>query len=158
MAHSDTVRVVVYVPEADADLVRTGNLASIRVQALDNRSFEGPVTRTASLLDESTRTLRTEIELKNPSGELHPGMYCYVSIMVKMRPDVLVIPLSAVVYDQAQPLCAAIVDGRIVRKPLTLGLRAGNEVEVVSGLNGDDQIVPRTADSYREGQAVQVIK
>jgi HlyD family secretion protein len=156
--HSDTVRVVVSVPESDAGFTNQGDPATIRVQALDNKVLEAPVTRTAQTLDSATRTLRTEIELNNASGELQPGMYCAVSILVEKRANVLVIPLAAVLLDQGKPLCAAIVDGRIVRKPLVLGLRAGNEVEVLSGLTEDDSIVPRNPGNFKEGQRVEIAK
>lgn len=156
--HSETVRVVVNVPEIDAGYTNKDDLASIRVQALDNKIFTAPVTRTAKALDEKTRTLRTEIELDNSSGQLQPGMYCYASILVEKRPDVLAIPVAAVMYDQGKPMCAAIVDGRIVRKPLVLGLRAGDEVEVTSGLTADDTIVPKNPTGFKDEQRVEIAK
>ena len=63
--HSDIVRVVVYVPEADAGFTKLGEPATIRVQSLDNKHFTGAVKRVACALDEKTRTLRAEIDLEN---------------------------------------------------------------------------------------------
>src|SRR4029077_11593280 len=73
--HSDTVRVVVNIPETDASLTKQGQPATVRIQALDNKVFNGTVTRVASAMDTATRTLRAEVELPNSSGELVPGMY-----------------------------------------------------------------------------------
>ncbi len=156
MAHSETVRVVVYVHETDAGFTGKGDPAVVRVPALDNRQYKTVITRTASSLDPETRTLRAEIELENSTGELQQGMYCNVSIVVEKRPDVLVIPTSAVFDVQGQPTCAAIVDGRIRRLPLALGLRADKEVEVTTGLRGGELIVPRNPANYPDGQPVEV--
>jgi HlyD family secretion protein len=158
VAHTETVRAVVNVPEADAGFTNEGDPAKVRVQALDNKTFEAPVRRTAKSLDEATRTLRTEIELENRDGQLQPGMYCYVSIAVERRPDVLVIPQAAVMNDQGKAFAAAVVGGHIIRKPLVLGLRAGDEVEVVSGLAAEDVIAGRAPENYKEGQAVEIAK
>ncbi len=156
VSHSEVVRIVVYVPETDAGFTTQGDPATILVQSLDNKRFTGAVKRIASAMDEKTRTLRAEIELPNSSGELVPGMYCYVSILVEKRPDVLVIPTTAVFVDQGNSCCYGVVNGQIVRLPLDLGLRAGGEVEVLSGLTGNELIVPKNPASLHAGQPVEV--
>src|SRR5262249_10071566 len=127
--HSDVVRVVVYVSESDAGYTKPGAPATIRVESLD-KPLAGTVKRVASALDTATPLLRAEIELDNSSGQLSPGMYCYVSIVVADRKEVLVIPLAAVLTDQGKSYCLTIADGRIVRAPIEVGLRAGGDVEV----------------------------
>ena len=116
------------------------------------------VKRVASALDNTTRTERAEIELENSQGELLPGMYCYVSIVVGHRPDALVIPTTALLADQGKQFCLAVVDGRIAKLPLELGLRTGSEVEVLSGLSGDEAIIPKNPASLHEGQPAEIIK
>jgi HlyD family secretion protein len=155
--HNEVARIVVHVPESEAGFVNKGDPAIVRVPALDSRQFHAAVTRSAALLDPETRTLRTEIEIENSAGDLQPGMYCQVSILVEKRPDALVIPLAAVLDVEGQPMCAAVVDGRIQRVPILLGLRAGKEVEVVSGLRGDEELVARNPGSFRDRQHVEIL-
>jgi RND family efflux transporter MFP subunit len=155
--HSDMVRVVVNVPEGDAGFTKIGEPATIRVQSLENKQFSGSVKRVASALDTTTRTLRAEIELENSSGELVPGMYCYVSIQVGKRPDALVIPTTAVLVDQGKSFCLVVANGRIVRTPIEIGLRTGSEVEVVTGLNRTEAVIPKNPASLKEGQRVDII-
>src|SRR5262249_52822 len=122
--HSDVVRVVVYVPESDAGYTKPGAPATIRVQSLD-KPLTATLKRVASALDTATRTLRTEIELDNSAGQLAPGMYSYVSLLVAERKDALVIPLAAVLSEQGKSYCLTVADGRIARTPIEVGLRAG---------------------------------
>lgn len=155
--HSDVVRVVVYVPESDAGHTKPGAPATIRVQSLD-KPLTGMVKRVASALDTATRTLRAEIELDNSAGQLSPGMYCYVSIVVAERKDALVLPIAAVLAEQGKSYCLAVADGRIVRTPVEVGLRAGGDVEVTSGLTGEEEIVPKNQSGLHEGQPAEIAK
>jgi RND family efflux transporter MFP subunit len=150
---SDPVRIFVDVPEKDATSVNPGGRALIRVQALGGTEFEGTVTRSAWALDETSRTLRTEIDVPNPDGKLRPGMYAYAGIVVA---DVLCLPTSAVVKQGDKMICCCVENGKIVRKPITVGLSDGTSVEVVSGLDGSEEVVKANAGSLTDGQSVQV--
>jgi RND family efflux transporter MFP subunit len=157
VSHSEVVRVIVQVPEADAGFTKPGESAAIRIQALDNKQFNGVVKRVASALDEKTRTLRAEVDLDNASGELLPGMYCYVSILLGKRTDALVIPATAMMVDQGKTSCFAVINGRVVRVLVEMGIRTRSEVEVTSGLTGEESIVPKNPASLHEGQRAEII-
>lgn len=157
VSHSEVVRVVVFVPESEAGFTKLGDPTTIRVQSLDNKQFAGNIKRIASALDEKTRTLRAEVDLENPSGELVPGMYCYVSILLGKRPEALVIPATAMMVNQDKASCFIVANGQIVRQPIELGLRTSSEVEIVSGLTGNEAIIPKNPTSLHEGQRAEII-
>ena len=157
VSHSEVVRVIVYVPETDAGFVKLGAPATIRVQSLDNKPFTGAVKRVASALDEKTRTLRAEIDLENRAGELLPGTYCYVSIVLGKRADALVIPSTAVMFDGDKASCFVVAGGQIARVPIEIGLRTRADVEVLSGLYGEEAVVPKNPTTLHEGQRAEAI-
>ncbi len=152
----DPVRVFVDLPEMDAPLAEVGDQATIRVQALAGRDFPGKVTRTAWALDSMTRTLHTEVDVPNADRVLRPGMYAQVSIELANSADALVVPASAVVTQGGQSWCFAIDNGKAIRKVVTLGIKSGGEVEIISGLNGDELLAKDRAASLSDGQAVEV--
>jgi RND family efflux transporter MFP subunit len=155
ISRTDIVRVSVGVPEVDAPLVGVGDPARIRLQALEGRTFEGEVSRTSWALDQSTRTLRAEIDLENLEGVLQPGLYVYVTIIAEERPDVLSLPESAILRDPAgNASCMVAEDGKARRKPIELGLSDGDRVEVVSGLSGSEAVITSDPASLEEGQPV----
>lgn len=78
----DTVRVFCDVPELTAAGVKVGDKAEVKIYGLNNRTVTGAVTRLASALDPQTRTMRVEIDLKNPDESLRPGMYAQVTLSV----------------------------------------------------------------------------
>jgi RND family efflux transporter MFP subunit len=130
----------------------------VRVQALANRNFNGKVTRTAAALDEATRTLRTEIDLPNDKGELKPGMYALVTLTIAEREDVLVVPMATVFQEEGKSLCAVIEGGKVVRKPVELGLQATGEVEVTKGLAAGEQVIAKNPAGFPAGQRVEVLE
>ena len=155
VARADMVRIFVDVPEMDSPRVEAGRAGYVNVQAIPGRTIEGKVARTSWVLG-ANRTLRTEVDLPNPAGLLRPGMYATAHIVLQERPDVFVLPLSAVAGAGKQTFCWTVQDGRATRSAIGLGLQVGSEVEVISGLSGSELVVQAPAASLQEGQAVEV--
>jgi HlyD family secretion protein len=155
VAQTDTVRVFVDIPEMEAALVDEGDAATVQIQSLRDREVPGKVTRTSWTLDPANRSLRAEIDLVNEDQSLRPGMYATVRILLEERPDALVLPAAAIVHSANETFCNGVKDGKIVRKPVALGLRSGDEVEIRSGLDGDETVVVVQSESLTPGQAVE---
>jgi HlyD family secretion protein len=158
VARDDIVRVTVSVPEMFAPAVDAGDRALIRLQAVPGTELRAQVTRTSWMLDAKNRTLRTEIDVANPTGVLRPGLYAQVTVFVDEHADALIVPASAVIRQDSQPYCVTVVDGRAVRRPVTLGLDEGSRIEILSGLKSDAAVVKAYASSLEDGQAVAVIE
>ncbi len=155
VARTDAVRIFVDVPEMDAPWVEPGRAGRVKVQALPDQTVEGKVTRTSWALG-ANRTLRTEIDLLNPDGRLRPGMYATAHIALQERPDAVVLPLSAIVRAPKQAFCWTVQNGRAMPAPVTTGLQVGGEVEITSGLTGDELVVQSPGESLHENQPVEL--
>lgn len=155
IAQSDVVRVFIEVPEVDATLAGPADSATIHVQALAGRDFSGEITRTAWALDSTTRTLRVEIDVPNPDGALRPGMYVNAIIDLDQRQSALSLPAAAVRSQDGQSWCLCVEGGQVVKRPIITGLTNGAEVEVVSGLSADADVIQSNLGSLAEGQKVE---
>jgi RND family efflux transporter MFP subunit len=149
------IRVILEVPETDAAYVDVGRNALFKVPSLNGRAFNGTVARTGWALQAGSRTLRTEIDVDNENGVLRPGMYANVELTVAEKFDALCLPKAAVFVIDGQSFCNALSDnGVIVRKAITIGIRSATEWEVVSGLDGTEEILIANAAAFKEGQKV----
>jgi RND family efflux transporter MFP subunit len=157
LCRADVVRIFVDVPELEAPMVDRGDTAHVTLQSLGGNEIPGKVTRTSWDLDPANRSLRVEIDLANEDLVLRPGMYATANILLAERADVLTLPATAVVRDGKDTLCCQVVSGRIQRTPIELGLRSGKEVEVLSGLGGNETVVLLRADTLQDGQPVEVL-
>lgn len=155
VARSDLVTITVGVPETEAPFVNPGDPVRVRLLALEGKTFEGKVTRTAWALDSATRTLRTEIDLPSGDDVLRPGLYAYATIIVEEHQDVQTLPTSAIVTDGARSYCMVVVDGHARRKEVKLGLSDGKRTEVVSGLSEGEMVVEANVSALADGQAVE---
>ena len=162
VVRADTVRIFLDVPEADAAFIATDSPAKIKVPSLSAVSFDGKVARTSWTLQSNSRTMRTEIDVPNPNGRLRPGMYATAEIEVARRPDALSLPKSAILKQGAESFCLSIsAENKIVRLPIKTGIVAvtptGTDIEILSGLNGDESLIGANLAAYKDGQAVEII-
>lgn len=156
VARTDTVRIFVEVPELEAARVDTGDPAIVHVQALEEKEFEAQVVRTSWTLSDSNHSLRAEIDVPNPSNVLRPGMYATVTLRLEEVPDALTVPVTAILREAGRAYCLFVISGKIERRPVSLGLRSGGEVQVLSGLGADELVVLKQPEALRPGQSVQL--
>ena len=157
LVHSDVIRVWVYVPQDDAFGVKPGVEAVIRVPAMPNLTAHGTVTRIADALQPGTRTLLTEVDVPNPDGALQPGVYCTVELKVPRTSPALVVPASAVIFNQ-DGMQVAVVENDIVRlHKIVITTDYGTEVEVSEGVKPGDQVILQPPVNVADGDKVKTI-
>jgi RND family efflux transporter MFP subunit len=151
------LRVFVNVPEIYSREARTGMKADLTLTEFPGRTITGTLARTAQSIDVASRTLLTEIDVENPKGELLPGSYTEVHLKVGSATSTFTLPVNAVIFRTEGVLVAIVrTGGHIALQPVTLGRDYGNSVEVVAGLNGDEQIVINPPDSIAAGETVHI--
>jgi RND family efflux transporter MFP subunit len=158
VARTDKVRVSLEVPELEAGHVDVGDPVTLTVQALAGKPIQATITRTSWSLDPTNRTLRAETDLPNDLARLRPGLYATAAIELARRENVLSLPVTAIVRVDEQSLVNEVKDGKVVRRPVKLGLRSGSDVEVLEGLDEQAIIVQIRGKSLIEGQPVASIQ
>src|SRR4029453_3783622 len=136
-----------------------GQPAPVTVPEQPGRTFDGTVTRTAGAIDPTSRTLRTEVQVKNPDGILLSGSYATVTFDVTRANPPLLVPQNALLID-SQGVRVALVDpdGTLRYRPIEIGRDYGNEVEVLSGISADAVLAPGLAANLTDGTHVEVAK
>jgi len=157
LAQTDPIRVYVNVPEGAAPSIHAGLPARLDLTQFPGRKFLGKVVRTAEAIDPVSRTLLTEVDIPNKTGELLPGGYAQVHLDVQITGDRLQVPVNALLF-RSEGLRAVVVDAdhKLHLQALTIGRDYGVSLEVLQGLRGADWIVLNPADSLEEGQHVNV--
>jgi RND family efflux transporter MFP subunit len=158
IASTDPMQAYVDVPQVFAPSIRVGTDAKIAVRNFRGRVFAGRVTRTAGALDPASRTLRTEVDIPNPSGELLAGMYVEISLDVAVSHQVIRVPSSAVISD-ARGVHVGVVDGngKVRLVAVTPGLDNGSTIELVAGLSGGEQVLSAPPSDVKDGMQVQAV-
>jgi RND family efflux transporter MFP subunit len=157
LASTDKLRVYVSVPQQYSRAATPGTVAELTLEEFPGRKFAGTVVRTANAIDAASRTLLTEVEVNNKSGELLPGAYASVHLKLASKgPAAVTIPANTLLFRSEGLRVAVVKDGQAHLQTITVGRDFGTEVEVVSGLQGDESIVVNPPDSLISGSPVHV--
>src|SRR6185312_9542248 len=102
IAQNDVLRVFINVPQSSALQIRKGMQVKVSARELPGRTFTGSVMGTTNYLDQTNRTLLTEVKVQNEKNAdgtfaLLPGMYVTVDFEIKRDKPPLVIPAPALV-------------------------------------------------------------
>lgn len=156
LADISKLRVYVYIPENDASAIREGLPATLTLREFPGRQFSGTVARFTKSLDLSTRTMLTEVDLDNPNRELYPGMYADVSLELTRHPNALQIPATAIgVSEQAGNFVYVVTKNELHKLPVKTGIGSTGQIEILSGLIGDEQVVKNLTPALMEGHKVK---
>jgi membrane fusion protein (multidrug efflux system) len=152
-----SVKVDFRVPGVDVSRVSVRQTVAVRVDAFPGRTFAGKIEAIDPRLDEATRTVLVRARIPSPRGELFPGMFARVSVVVAERPNALLIPEQAVVPVGNDAFVFRVVDGKAAMVKVAVGQRRAGEAEVVSGLSPQDVVVIGGQMKIRDGAPVTVV-
>ena len=155
LAEYTKLRLVVPVPESAVPELQLGSVVQVHVTAM-NHDFEGRVARFADALSDETRTMHTEIDVKNLDGALKEGMYAEAKLILKQHKDALTVPIQALDRNSSGAT-VLVVDsqGQVRRRQVRLGVESSDRVEVVAGLGENDRVIVGNRSEFREGERVQ---
>lgn len=149
------LRLVVPVPEAEAESVILGTRVSFTVPAYPGQSFQGIVRRPSYSVDPKTRTMPVELDVENRARKLSPGMFGEVAWPVRRRSLTLFVPPSAVVTTTERLFVIRVRDGVAEWVDVRRGGTSGKLVEVFGELSAGDLVLERGTDEIRPGTRVQ---
>jgi RND family efflux transporter MFP subunit len=156
IAQPSKLRVYVNVPQAYSQAAKPGLTADLTLAEFPGRRFRGTLVRTANAIDPGTRTLLAEVDVDNPTGTLLSGAYAELHMKLPGAAATFTVPSTTLIF-RSQGLQVATVQNRnAVLIPITLGRDFGNEVEVISGLNGGEKVILNPPDSLVSGQEVRI--
>jgi RND family efflux transporter MFP subunit len=158
IAATAKLRVYVNVPQSNSRDVRPGGVADLTLAELPGRRFAGAVVRTADSIDPASRTLLTEVDVDNPRGELLPGAFLSVHFKLRSKTGAVVVPVSALIFRSEGLRLAVVKGGKAELVPVTLGRDYGTEVEVMSGVTAEDEVIENPSDSLTSGTEVRPAK
>lgn len=158
IAATGRLRVYVNVPQAYSRDVRPGGAADLTLAEFAGRRFPGRIMRTADSIDPVSRTLLTEVDVDNPKGELLPGAFLSVHFQLGSRGGAVIVPVNALIFRSEGMRVAVARGNKAELVPVTIGRDYGTEVEVLSGVTPQDEIIENPSDSLTSGTEVRPAK
>jgi RND family efflux transporter MFP subunit len=158
MQRTSPLRVYVNVPQIYAQMVKIGTEGDLTLDEFPGRKFVGHVTNTARAIDPTSRTLLTELQVPNETGELFPGAYALVTLQVTDNTGILTIPANALIFQREGTTVGVVgADGKVEIRKITINLNLGVKLEISQGLSVTDQVILNPSDSLADGMTVKIL-
>jgi len=158
IAQPRVLRVYVNVPEEYSRGMKVGMTADLILTEFPGRRFQGKLVRTADAINMTTRTLLIEIDVDNPTGTLLTGSYAEVHLAIPAQASTFLLPVNTLLFRSEGLRVGIVKNDKVVLSAVTPGHDFGNEIEIVSGLQSDDQVILNPPDSIVSGQEVQIVQ
>jgi RND family efflux transporter MFP subunit len=156
IASIDTMRVYVSVPEMYSQAAKPAVQAYLTLDEFPGRKFPGKVVRNANAIDQSSRTLLVEVDVKNPTGELLPGSFVSVHLKLPSNMPAVTLPSNTLLFRSEGLRVVCIKNGKAELVPVIMGRDFGDSVEILSGIQPNDKVVLNPSDSVINGQTVEI--
>ncbi|MEH3085394.1 MAG: efflux RND transporter periplasmic adaptor subunit [Xylophilus ampelinus] len=142
-------------------LVRSGaDAARIQLLLEDGSRYgrEGRLQFAGVSVNPTSGAVTLRATVPNPDGLLLPGMYVRAVLQEGVDADAVLVPQQGVVRDPTGRATALVVgpDGKVARRPVTLGRAIGNRWLVLGGLAAGDRVVVEGSQKVRPGDAPRV--
>lgn len=158
IAQPGVLRVYVNVPEEYSRGVKPGETgADIVLAEFPGQRFPGNLVRTADAINATTRTLLAEVDVQNPKGTLLSGSYAEVHLKIPAQTSTFLLPVNSLIFRSDKLQVGVVKNGKVTLTEVTPGHDFGAEIEIVAGLNADDQVVLNPPDSLVSNQEVKVV-
>lgn len=167
----DSVFVDFFLPQQHIGRLQTGLKVRVTSDAFPGQEIVGSITTISPMVEEATRNIRIQATIDNPEELLRPGMYVNIAVVLPGQKNVLIVPLTAVLYapygdtvfvvEEAESASengqAGPEKGKVLRQQVVeLGEKRGDFVDVLSGLQGGQEIVTTGVFKLRNGMPVVV--
>jgi len=150
-----TLRVFVALPQTYTQAIRPGASAVLTLDEFPGRTFPGTIARNSSAIDPASRTLRVEVDVDNRGGALLPGAYVRVHLKLPQSVNALMLPANTLLFRSEGLRVGVVRNGHAELVPVTIGRDYGTQVEIISGLSANDQVIVDPSDSLTTGAAVR---
>jgi len=146
-----------HIPQPEAELLKVGDKATITVPG-ESEPVDAKVTVVSPALDPNSTTVEVWVQAKNPKQRLKPGTSVQLSMVAQTIPDALVIPAAALLTGQDGTTTVMVVgaDNRAHQKPVSVGIRQGDQVQITEGLQAGDHVVASGAYGLPDNTQVTV--
>ena len=149
------LRVRIDIPEQAIAQVHTGESVSVDVAAYADRHFAGRIARVSPNVTASSRTLTVEAEVENSKGELKPGQFATVRILLPQSESAVMVPQRALRAISGSKYVFVIKNGHAEQRLVQTGQSEGDLIEIKSGVTPDEIIATSNVEQLSDGVAVR---
>lgn len=157
VVNNDEMIAVVHTPEKEIGLIRKGQKAFVTSQHLHEKQFAGWVKRVSPVVDPQSGTFKVTVGLRNDDNRLRPGMFVNVHIITDVHTNTVLIPKTAVIYENENVHVFVVRDSTAKKVTLDTGYQDYEKIESRSGIKPGEKIIVVGQAGLKDGAKVKVV-
>ena len=155
LVRSNPLRLQAVVPEVAVASVHLKQTVMLSVDAYPGKTFSGVISRISPSLDEKARTLTLEATVPNADGELKPGLFASVQLLVAKESPALMVPSNSLLEFAGLTKVFVVEGNRAVERVVKTGLREGGYVEILEGAKAGERVAVENLGKLSNGVPVK---
>ena len=149
------IKIEFSIPGKYGVVINDGDQIFFTTDASEN-VYEGRVYAVEPQIDQATRTLKIRAVSDNTKGELFPGLFAKVEVVLDHKENALMVPSIAVVNDLSGHKVFLERDGQVVEQKVEVGIRTATEIEIIGGIDANDTVITSGLLQIRPGSLVEI--
>src|SRR5574344_457298 len=153
----DKFRVTLNIPQNYVQYVKVGDTLNLYTPDNPKLKIKGTVSESAQSLSPATRTMEVVAIIKNDKkSSLYSGLYVKSDINIKGKEKIMTVNPSCIVnLDTGSFVVTVDKSGIIKFVQVKIGRDFGDKVEILEGLNGNENLITNVTDELKNGQKVK---
>lgn len=152
----NTVDIQVNVSEDVVPNLKVGDSVQITIPTLSNQAITGHISEISDVSN-ADGTFKVKVEMSNTDGKLKAGMFAEVNFAKSTSDGAVIVPRDSVLRDGDDYYAFVIEDGKAKKVDVTIGIDAGETIEVKSGIKASDKVVTKGQTYLDDGSKVKVV-
>ncbi|PIE90576.1 MAG: hypothetical protein CR997_05665 [Acidobacteria bacterium] len=152
----DPMLLRVHVPANRMDEIELGQELEMSIDSTGDR-LKGVIQLISPIVDSETGTVKITAAVRNYPDSVRPGDFAEIRLITEKKEDAMLVPSIAVFEEKGQSVVFIAVQGKAVRKAVTVGLVTEKETEILTGIDMNDHIVVKGQRGLRDGQKVTIL-
>lgn len=135
------LKVEVGILENEITKIKIGSKAKIKINAVDNKVYNGKVVQINPIVDSETKTSRVTVEIIDKDHNIKPGMFAYINIETEILKNRILIPRAALLVRDRRNLVFIVEDDLAKWHYVTIGDQNEDYIEIIDGVKPGDQVI-----------------
>ena len=158
IAKISELKTTIYVDESEIINFSKGQHVDVRWDAYKNKRFNGSVNKISLSADPRRRGFAVEILVDNSKMLLKPGIFADINVRTTNKSDIIKIPRTAIMKNDEKKYIFVSKNNIAEKKEIITGLESGNFVEIISGLNVDENLIINGQSLLNDKAKVKIVE
>jgi len=136
---------VCLVPQEYSQAATPGLTAELTLDEFPGGASKGSLVRTANAINNATVRCKAEVDVDNPTGKLLSGSYAEVHLKLPGLASTHLLPVDTLLFRSEGLQVAVVKESKVVLTQVTPGHDFRDQIEILSGLNGDESVISKSS-------------